>query len=117
MLRIVQVHEKKLEKALAKLNKTEGVKEVYRQILNAFDVGTLDSNEDIFVIKRRYFTQASDDLIHAFFPMSGLFLRKELHASNLQYMPGEDPIPNIGKQLSTGRITKDIKLSIRSQSI
>ncbi len=41
-----------IEKALAKLNKTEGVKEVYRQILNAFDVGTLDSNEDIFVIKR-----------------------------------------------------------------
>ncbi len=40
-----------IEKALAKLNKTEGVKEVYRQILNAFDVGTLDSNEDIFVIK------------------------------------------------------------------
>ncbi len=39
-----------IEKALAKLNKTEGVKEVYRQILNAFDVGTLDSNEDIFVI-------------------------------------------------------------------
>ncbi len=38
-----------IEKALAKLNKTEGVKEVYRQILNAFDVGTLDSNEDIFV--------------------------------------------------------------------
>ncbi len=28
------------------------------------------------------------------FPMSGLFLEKELHASNLQYMPGEDPIPN-----------------------
>ncbi|MBG8080230.1 type I restriction endonuclease subunit R, partial [Enterococcus faecium] len=50
-----------IEKALAKLNKTEGVKEVYRQILNAFDMGTLDSNEDIFVIKRRYFTQASDD--------------------------------------------------------
>ena len=64
-----------IEKALAKLNKTEGVKEVYRQILNAFDVGTLDSNEDIFVIKRRYFTQASDDLIHVF-STSGLFLRK-----------------------------------------
>lgn len=83
-----------IEKALAKLNKTEGVKEVYRQILNAFDVGTLDSNEDIFVIKRRYFTQASDDLIHAF-SNEWFVSEKELHASNLQYMPGEDPIPNM----------------------
>ncbi|HFM8039072.1 TPA: type I restriction endonuclease subunit R, partial [Enterococcus faecium] len=83
-----------IEKALAKLNKTEGVKEVYRQILNAFDVGTLDSNEDIFVIKRRYFTQASDNLIHAF-SNEWFVSEKELHASNLQYMPGEDPIPNM----------------------
>ncbi|MFQ8741086.1 MAG: type I restriction endonuclease subunit R, EcoR124 family, partial [Enterococcus faecium] len=83
-----------IEKALAKLNKTEGVKEVYRQILNAFDVGTLDSNEDIFVIKRRYFTQASDDLIHVF-SNEWFVSEKELHASNLQYMPGEDPIPNM----------------------
>lgn len=82
-----------IEKALAKLNKTEGVKEVYRQILNAFDVGTLDSNEDIFVIKRRYFTQASDDLIHAF-SNEWFVSEKELHASNLQYLPGEDRIPN-----------------------
>ncbi len=79
---------------MAKLNKTEGVKEVYRQILNAFDVGTLDSNEDIFVIKRRYFTQASDDLIHVF-SNEWFVSEKELHASNLQYMPGEDPIPNM----------------------
>ncbi|HAP9907638.1 TPA: type I restriction endonuclease subunit R, partial [Enterococcus faecium] len=83
-----------IEKALAKLNKTEGVKEVYRQILNAFDVGTLDSNEDIFVIKRRYFTQASDDLIHVF-SNEWFVSEKELHASNLQYLPGEDPIPNM----------------------
>lgn len=67
--------------------------EVYRQILNAFDVGTLDSNEDIFVIKRRYFTQASDDLIHVF-SNEWFVSEKELHASNLQYMLGEDPIPN-----------------------
>ncbi|HFM6347291.1 TPA: type I restriction endonuclease subunit R, partial [Enterococcus faecium] len=56
--------------------------------------GTLDSNEDIFVIKRRYFTQVSDDLIHVF-SNEWFVSEKKLHASNLQYMPGEDPIPNM----------------------
>lgn len=83
-----------IEKALTKLNKTEGVKEVYRQILNAFDLGTLDSKDDIFVIKRHYFTQARDQLIHTF-SNEWFVSEKELHASNMQYMIGETKIPNM----------------------
>ena len=83
-----------IEKALTKLNKTEGVKEVYRQILNAFDLGTLDSKDDIFVIKRHYFTQARDQLIHTF-SNEWFVSEKELHASNMQYMLGETQIPNM----------------------
>lgn len=83
-----------IEKALTKLNKTEGVKEVYRQILNAFDLGTLDSKDDIFLIKRHYFTQARDQLIHTF-SNEWFVSEKELHASNMQYMLGETQIPNM----------------------
>lgn len=89
-----------IEKALTKLNKTEGVKEVYRQILNAFDLGTLDSKDDIFVIKRHYFTQARDQLIHTF-SNEWFVSEKELHASNMQYMLGETQIPNMKAIISS----------------
>lgn len=83
-----------IEKALKKLNKTECVKEVYRQILNAFDEGEIDSNEDIFVIKRQFFTQTIDQIIYQF--SNEWFVSvQELHSSNMQYLIGEDPIPNM----------------------
>ncbi|MGM0330370.1 type I restriction endonuclease subunit R [Enterococcus sp. AZ084] len=83
-----------IEKALKKLNKTECVKEVYRRILNAFDEGEIDSNEDIFVIKRQFFTQAIDQIIYQF--SNEWFVSvQELHSSNMQYLIGEDPIPNM----------------------
>lgn len=83
-----------IEKALKKLNKTECVKEVYRRILNAFDEGEIDSNEDIFVIKRQFFTQTIDQIIYQF--SNEWFVSvQELHSSNMQYLIGEDPIPNM----------------------
>ena len=85
---------KKFEKALKKLNKTECVKEVYRQILNAIDSGELDVKEDIFAIKRRFFVQARDQMIHAFSNEWNVSAN-ELHYSSIQYVVGEDPIPNM----------------------
>lgn len=82
-----------IEKALKKLNKTECVKDVYRQILNAFDEDQIEPNEDIFVVKRHYFTQAIDQIVGQFAEewfVSG----DELQSSRVQYIIGEDQIPN-----------------------
>lgn len=83
-----------IEKALKKLNKAECVKDVYRQILNAFDEEQIDPNEDIFVVKRHYFNEAIDQIVGQFAEdwfVSG----DELQSSRVQYIIGEDPIPNI----------------------
>ncbi|MEJ9171670.1 HsdR family type I site-specific deoxyribonuclease [Bacillus cereus] len=84
-----------IEKALQKLNKTECVKEVYHAILNAMDAEELDENEDIFIVKRHYFTQARDKTIKEF-AKEWFVSENELHSSAIQYMIGTDPIPNIG---------------------
>ncbi|WJE54665.1 HsdR family type I site-specific deoxyribonuclease [Bacillus cereus] len=84
-----------IEKALQKLNKTECVKEVYHAILNAMDAEELDENEDIFMVKRHYFTQARDKTIKEF-AKEWFVSENELHSSAIQYMIGTDPIPNIG---------------------
>ncbi|MDA2711378.1 HsdR family type I site-specific deoxyribonuclease [Bacillus albus] len=84
-----------IEKALQKLNKTECVKEVYHAILNAMDAEELDENEDIFMVKRHYFTQTRDKAIKEF-SEEWFVSENELHSSAIQYMIGTDPIPNIG---------------------
>ncbi|PGO95876.1 deoxyribonuclease [Bacillus cereus] len=84
-----------IEKALQKLNKTECVKEVYHAILNAMDAEELDENEDIFMVKRHYFTQTRDKEIKDF-SKEWFVSENELHSSAIQYMIGTDPIPNIG---------------------
>ncbi|PFN22297.1 type I restriction endonuclease subunit R [Bacillus cereus] len=84
-----------IEKALQKLNKTECVKEVYHAILNAMDAEELDKNEDIFMVKRHYFTQTRDKAIKEF-SEEWFVSENELHSSAIQYMIGTDPIPNIG---------------------
>ncbi|PFD04493.1 type I restriction endonuclease subunit R [Bacillus cereus] len=84
-----------IEKALQKLNKTECVKEVYHAILNAMDAEELDENEDIFMVKRHYFTQARDKIIKEF-AKEWFVSENELHSSAIQYMIGTEPIPNIG---------------------
>ncbi|WP_078393451.1 type I restriction endonuclease subunit R [Shouchella patagoniensis] len=83
-----------IEKALQKLNKTEIVKDVYHAILNAMDSNVIKATDDIFVVKRQYFTQTKDKHIQEF--ADNWFVDvKELHLSAIQYVEGTDPIPNI----------------------
>ncbi|PIC67281.1 deoxyribonuclease [Sporosarcina sp. P21c] len=83
-----------IEKALQKLNKTDVVKNVYMDILNAIDAKEVEEDEDIFAVKRRYFTSAYDEAIEN---QSNTWFVKEdqLHLSALQYTVGSDTIPNI----------------------
>ena len=83
-----------IEAALQKLNKSTVVKEVYRRILNAIDTGEVDENEDVFVVKRRFFTQSFDRAIHEFAD-TWFVSESELHLSAIQYVVGTQPIPNI----------------------
>ncbi len=83
-----------IEKALQKLNKSEVVKEVYRSILNAIDGGEIEA-DDIFALKRSYFTGAYEQAVRDFAEM-WFVEERELYASAVQYNIGADPIPNIG---------------------
>lgn len=83
-----------IEKALQKLNKIERVKQVYREILNAMDNGTLDKNEDIFAVKRHFFTQSRDQAIEDFHK-EWFVSDTELHSSAIQYTIGTERIPNM----------------------
>ncbi|MUV38169.1 Type I site-specific deoxyribonuclease [Lentibacillus sp. JNUCC-1] len=85
-----------IENALQKLEKTEIVKNVYRYILNAIDNEEVDKDEDIFIVKRAFFTERKNKAIEDF--ANTWFVDKdELHLSQVQYMIGMDPIPNIGE--------------------
>lgn len=84
-----------IEEALQKLNKSEFVRDVYRSILNAMDTNELEVNEDIFVVKRQYFTDARDRAIKRF-ANKWFVSENELHSSAIQYMVGQEPVPNIG---------------------
>lgn len=83
-----------IEKALQKLNKSEIVKEVYHAILNAIDTKEIDANEDILIVKRRFFTKSYDNAIEAF-SNTWFVEESELHLSAIQYIIGVEPIPNI----------------------
>ncbi|MCO6018985.1 HsdR family type I site-specific deoxyribonuclease [Carnobacterium divergens] len=89
-----------IEKALQKLNKTECVKSVYREILNAMDNEKIATNEDIFVVKRQFFTQARDQAIQNFAD-EWFVSERELHSSAVQYMLGSDQIPNLKRIISS----------------
>lgn len=83
-----------IENALQKLEKKEIVKDVYRAILNAIDDEEVAADEDIFIVKRAYFTDAQNKAIVDF--ANTWFVDKEtLHLSKVQYLVGMDPIPNI----------------------
>ncbi|MDM5335736.1 HsdR family type I site-specific deoxyribonuclease [Fictibacillus enclensis] len=84
-----------IEKALQKLKKSDIVKEVYRAILNAIDNEEIEADEDIFVVKRQFFTQSYNQAIEDF-ANTWYVDQRELHASAVQYEIGTDPIPNIG---------------------
>ncbi|MFJ7890011.1 type I restriction endonuclease subunit R [Lysinibacillus xylanilyticus] len=84
-----------IEKALQKLKKSEVVKEVYHAILNAIDAKEIEAEEDILVVKRRFFTDSRNKVIKEF--ANTWFVEEdELHLSTIQYVIGADPIPNIG---------------------
>ncbi|MEC5425293.1 HsdR family type I site-specific deoxyribonuclease [Virgibacillus sp. C22-A2] len=94
-----------IENALQKLEKKEIVKEVYRAILNAIDVGEVDEDEDIFIVKRTYFTDAQNRAISNF--ANTWFVDKEaLHLSKVQYIVGMDPIPNISDIINSRNFEK-----------
>jgi len=94
-----------IEKALQKMKKSEIVKGVYREILNAIDNKTIDSEEDIFVVKRRFFTEFHDKAIGEF--ANTWFVKKnELHLSAIQYEIGTEPIPNIGGIINSMQFDK-----------
>lgn len=89
-----------IENALQKLNKSEYVKEVYRSILNAMDRNELDISEDVFVVKRRFFTNSRDGVIKSF-ANEWFVSENELYSSAVQYMVGADSVPNIGSIIET----------------
>lgn len=94
-----------IEKAMQKLNKSEVVREVYRSILNAIDSNLVDAEEDIFVLKRHFFTTARDRAI-SHFAKEWFVSENELHSSAVQYVIGAEPIPNIGSIIDSKNFEK-----------
>lgn len=93
-----------IEKALQKMNKSEVVKDVYRSILNAIDDGEIQE-ENIFAVKRRFFRKAHNQAISDF--AATWFVEEHvLHDSAVQYQIGADPIPNIGRIISSNNFEK-----------
>ncbi|MDT2814541.1 HsdR family type I site-specific deoxyribonuclease [Vagococcus carniphilus] len=85
-----------IEKALAKMNKTEQVKSVYRNILNKIDTGEVSADGDILTLKRVFFTTERDRVIREFAD-EWCVSESELHTSGLQYEIGVSEVPNIKK--------------------
>src|SRR5699024_2378959 len=87
------------------LEKAEIVKNVYRAILNAIDNEEVDADEDIFIVKRAFFTDAQNKAIDNF--VNTWFVDKDaLHLSAIQYVVGMDPIPNIGDIIDSREFDK-----------
>lgn len=97
-----------IEKALAKMNKAESVKRVYRDILNDIDQGTIDSDEDFLSVRRVYFTDKRDNSIQNF-ANEWCVSEDELHTSGMQYEIGMSDIPNI-KKITKSRRLEDYRL-------
>ncbi|NTU27292.1 type I restriction endonuclease subunit R [Bacillus tequilensis] len=84
-----------IESALQKLEKSDIVKDVYREMLNAIDTKKVDEEEDILVVKRRFFTKKRSQAVREF--ANTWFVAEDgLYLSAVQYVVGADPIPNIG---------------------
>ncbi len=89
-----------IEKVLLKMKKADIVKNVYHSILNAIDTNTVDADEDILVVKRKFFTEKRDVEIFKFADEWCLSV-DELHLSAIQYTVGMSPIPNLGRIIDT----------------
>ncbi|MEC1625246.1 HsdR family type I site-specific deoxyribonuclease [Bacillus mojavensis] len=84
-----------IESALQKLEKSDIVKKVYREMLNAIDTKKVDEEEDILGVKRRFFTKERSQAVREF-ANTWFVAEDELYLSAVQYVVGADPIPNIG---------------------
>ncbi|MCY8194627.1 HsdR family type I site-specific deoxyribonuclease [Bacillus spizizenii] len=84
-----------IESALQKLEKSDIVKDVYREMLNAIDTKKVDEEEDILVVRRRFFTKERSQAVREF-ANTWFVAEDELYLSAVQYVIGADPIPNIG---------------------
>ncbi|EOQ19542.1 hypothetical protein IKC_04016 [Bacillus cereus VD184] len=78
---------------------------MYRAILNAIDTKEIDSEEDIFVVKRRFFTESYNKAIKEF-ANTWFVEENELYLSAIQYVRGIDPIPNIGGIINSKQFDK-----------
>lgn len=83
-----------IEKALQKLNKPENVRMVYQNILDEIDREKDDVKEDIFSLKRDFFTREKEQIIAEFAEEYKAEVY-ELHSSAIQYTAGADEIPNM----------------------
>jgi len=84
-----------IEKALQKLNKPTQVRKVYQDILDQIDKDKDDLQEDVFSLKRYFFTKERDHII-AEFAEEYKVDEYELHSSAMQYTAGSEEIPNMG---------------------
>ncbi|MGR0121271.1 type I restriction endonuclease subunit R [Bacillus halotolerans] len=84
-----------IESALQKLEKSDIVKKVYSEMLNAIDTKKVDEEEDILGVKRRFFTKERSQAVREF-ANTWFVAEDELYLSAVQYVIGADPIPNIG---------------------
>ncbi|WP_425671403.1 type I restriction endonuclease subunit R [Bacillus subtilis] len=94
-----------IESALQKLEKSDIVKDVYREMLNAIDTKKVDEEEDILVVKRRFFTKERSQAVREF-ANTWFVAEDELYLSAVQYVVGADPIPNIGGIINSKQFDK-----------
>ncbi|MCY7922451.1 HsdR family type I site-specific deoxyribonuclease [Bacillus spizizenii] len=94
-----------IESALQKLEKSDIVKDVYREMLNAIDTKKVDEEEDILVVKRRFFTKERSQAVREF-ANTWFVAEDELYLSAVQYVIGADPIPNIGGIINSKQFDK-----------
>lgn len=81
-----------IESALKKLNKSEVVKEVYQKILDQIDNNPEEQYNDIFSLKRKYFSDTKNQIISDFANEWKLG-EYELHTSAIQYVAESTDIP------------------------
>lgn len=78
---------------------------MYRAILNAIDTNEIDTEEDILVVKRRFFKNSRDKAIQDF-ANTWFVEESELYLSAVQYVIGMDPIPNIRRIIDSKQFDK-----------
>ena len=79
----------KIEDALTKLNKSESVRAIYKNILDDIDTHVIDKDSNLLKIKREYFTKAYDSIVEDFASMWCVDV-DELMVSVNQSTVGED---------------------------